>query len=294
MKQQVNNYLSMVKFSHTAFALPFALIGYTIGVLDVEAEVWVQAEMLLGVVLCMVFARNAAMGFNRVIDRKFDSDNLRTAEREIPAGKISVRAGYWFVALNAAAFIAVTATFNMLTLILSPVALFVVLGYSYTKRFTALCHLVLGLGLAIAPSAAYIAVTGGLTVIPMFMSVLVLTWVSGFDIIYALQDVDFDKSKKLHSIPAALGIRGALWVSVALHVVTAAMVIVVGVQLPTSNTESIFYCIGSTIFLGLLLYQHLIVRPNNLSRIGAMFGLTNGIASIAYALFVVIGLVLGS
>lgn len=281
---QTKDYFSLVKFAHTAFALPFALIGYTLGVMAAGFDPWILAAVLA----CMVFARNAAMGFNRVIDRRFDMRNPRTAGREIPAGKISVRAGKWFVILNSAAFIAVAATFNWLTLVLSPVVLLVVLGYSYTKRFTALCHMVLGLGLAIAPSAAYIAVTGTLTITPVCISVLVLTWVSGFDIIYALQDAGFDREERLHSVPAALGVRGALWVSVLLHVVTVAMVIVVG----SLFGNGWLYWTGAAVFLGLLVYQHLIVRPGDLSRIGAMFGLTNGLASIAYATFVILYLAL--
>lgn len=281
---QLKDYFSLVKFAHTAFALPFALIGYTLGVMAAGFDPWT----LVAVLACMVFARNAAMGFNRVIDRRFDMRNPRTAGREIPAGKISVRAGKWFVILNSAAFIAVAATFNWLTLALSPVVLLVVLGYSYTKRFTALCHMVLGLGLAIAPSAAYIAVTGTLTITPVCISVLVLTWVSGFDIIYALQDAGFDREERLHSVPAALGVRGALWVSVLLHVVTVAMVIVVG----SLFGNGWLYWTGAAVFLGLLVYQHLIVRPGDLSRIGAMFGLTNGLASIAYATFVILYLAL--
>ena len=219
----LKHYFSLVKFAHTAFALPFALIGYVLGVLERGFDFWI----LVGILACMVFVRNAAMGFNRLIDRRFDAQNVRTAGREIPAGKISVRAARWFVVLNAVAFVVVAATFNRLTLWLSPVVLLVVLGYSYTKRFTALCHAVLGLGLAMAPCGAYIAVTGTLSIVPVWLSVLVLTWVTGFDIIYALQDVDFDRSQRLHSIPAALGVRGALWVSVLLHAVTAAMVAVV-------------------------------------------------------------------
>lgn len=278
----LKHYFSLVKFAHTAFALPFALIGYVLGVLERGFDFWI----LVGILACMVFVRNAAMGFNRLIDRRFDAQNVRTAGREIPAGKISVRAATWFVVLNAVAFVVVAATFNRLTLWLSPVVLLVVLGYSYTKRFTALCHAVLGLGLAMAPCGAYIAVAGTLSIVSVWLSILVLTWVTGFDIIYALQDVDFDRSQRLHSIPAALGVRGALWVSVLLHAVTAAMVAVVGFSLG----GGILYCIGAAIFLALLLYQHLIVRPDDLSRIGAMFGITNGVASIAYAVFVILGL----
>lgn len=278
----LKDYFSLVKFAHTAFALPFALIGYTLGVRAVGFNPWV----LVGVLACMVFARNAAMGFNRLVDRKFDAKNPRTAQREIPAGKISVRAAMWFVVVNAVAFMVVAALFNPLTGMLSPLVLVVLLGYSYTKRFTALCHLVLGLGLAIAPSAAYIAVTGTLVMPPVWLSVLVLTWVAGFDIIYALQDTGFDREEKLHSIPSALGVRGALTVSLLLHVVSVAMVVVVGAQL--GNT--LCYWIGAAVFLALLVYQHVVVRPNNLSKIGAMFGLTNGVASIVYAIFVIASL----
>ena len=278
----LKDYFSLVKFAHTAFALPFALIGYTLGVRAVGFNPWV----LVGVLACMVFARNAAMGFNRLVDRQFDAKNPRTAQREIPAGKISVRAATWFVVVNAVAFMVVAALFNPLTGMLSPLVLVVLLGYSYTKRFTALCHLVLGLGLAIAPSAAYIAVTGTLVMTPVWLSVLVLTWVAGFDIIYALQDTGFDREEKLHSIPSALGVRGALTISLLLHVVSVAMVVVVGAQL--GNT--LCYWIGAAVFLALLVYQHVVVRPNNLSKIGAMFGLTNGVASIVYAIFVIASL----
>lgn len=278
----LKDYFSLVKFAHTAFALPFALIGYTLGVQVAGFNPWV----LVGVLACMVLARNAAMGFNRLVDRKFDAKNPRTATREIPAGKISVRAATWFVVLNAAAFMGVAALFNPLTGMLSPLVLVVLLGYSYTKRFTALCHLVLGLGLAIAPGAAYIAVTGTLVMTPVWLSVLVLSWVAGFDIIYALQDTGFDRDEKLHSIPAALGVRGALTVSLLLHVVSVVMVVVVGARL--GNT--LLYWVGAAVFLALLVYQHVVVRPNNLSKIGAMFGLTNGVASILYAVFVIASL----
>lgn len=281
----VKDYFSLVKFAHTAFALPFALIGYTLGVLEAGFDPWVLA----GVLGCMVFARNAAMGFNRLVDRRFDAANARTAEREIPAGRVSVRAAGWFVGVNAAAFVAVAAMFNLLTLCLSPVVLLVVLGYSYTKRFTALCHLVLGLGLAMAPSAAYIAVTGTLIGPVAVLSLLVFTWVSGFDIIYALQDLDFDRSQRLHSVPAAWGLRGALTVSALLHLVTVVTVFWLGWLLPLS---AVFYWVGAALFLILLWYQHGIVRPNDLSKIGPTFGLTNGLASVLYALFVILGLIL--
>lgn len=285
----IGKYLGLVKFSHTIFAIPFALIGYTLGVLQASFSWWT----LLGVVACMVLARSAAMGFNRLIDRKFDAANPRTASREIPAGLISVRAAKVFVAACSIGFVAVAATFNVLTFVLSPVALAVVLGYSYTKRFTPFCHLVLGLGLAIAPTAAYIAVTGEFSLISVIFSGLVLAWVSGFDIIFALQDVDFDRNAGLNSIPAQLGVKGGLVVSALLHIVCYGFTLVAGAILITRFGASpiLMWC-GVSVFGGLLLYQHIIVKPSDLSRVNLAFGTTNGIASVIYATFVILSLVL--
>lgn len=286
----MKRYLNLVKFSHTIFALPFALIGFAIGVLKGGFSWWT----LLGVLACMVLARSAAMGFNRLIDRGFDADNPRTASREIPAGVISVGAARWFVILCSIGFVIVAATFNMLTLMLSPVALAVVLGYSYTKRFTPLCHLVLGLGLAIAPTAAYIAVTGEISSIVVLISLLVWTWVSGFDIIFALQDVDFDRSAGLNSIPVKLGIKGGLIVSALLHLCTYCFVLVAGaLMIVRLGASPILMWCGVSLFGGLLLYQHIIVRPSDLSRVNLAFGTTNGVASVIYATFVILSLVVG-
>lgn len=286
---KIADYFGMVKFAHTIFALPFALIGLALGVAQVGFE-WVNA---LVIVLCMVFARNSAMGFNRLIDRKFDANNERTAGREIPSGVISPQAARYFVALNCILFVCSTALFrvgefwNPWPLILSPIALGVILGYSYTKRFTALCHLVLGLGLAIAPSGAYLAITGGLMLLPLLFSCLVMSWVSGFDVIYALQDAEFDSNEKLRSIPEMVGVKKALVISLILHVISTIFVLVIAVLL-----NSIWCWIGSIIFLSLLVYQHVIVKSDDLSRVGVAFGTTNGIASVVYATFVIIAIVM--
>lgn len=279
---RILSYFSMVKFSHTVFALPFALVGFFYGVVSVGEMDW---RLLVAVLLCMVFARNAAMGFNRYVDRRYDAANVRTAAREIPRGIISPTSALIFVIINALLFIATTWLINPLTLYLSPVALAVILGYSLTKRFTSLCHLILGLGLAIAPTGAYIAVTGQFAPVPILLSILVLTWVSGFDIIYALQDEEFDRGAGLYSIPTALGARGALMVSIGLHVVTTAAVIWIGLLL-----YSALYWVGAAAFVGLLVYQHTIVSASDLSRVGLAFGTTNGVASFVFALITIISL----
>lgn len=271
----------MVKFSHTIFAMPFALTGFFLGFAETREF---DPLILLLVVLCMVFARNAAMGFNRWADRDIDADNNRTKVREIPAGVIKARQALIFVAVNCVLFIAATWFINPLCFYLSPVALLVVLGYSLTKRFTALCHLVLGLGLSLAPVGAYIAVTGYFNFAPILLGVAVLTWVSGFDIIYALQDEEFDKKHDLHSIPAFLGKNRAMFVSSFLHVGTAAalatFIYLIGGQYLAWVAAGVFIC--------LLVYQHLIVKPNDLSRVNLAFFTTNGIASLVFGALVII------
>ncbi len=214
-------YLSLVKFSHTIFALPFAIIGFCLAIYSGAAVFsW---EKLVLVLLCMVFARSAAMAFNRYIDRHFDSKNTRTAIREIPAGEISPTAALTLVITSSLCFIVCTFLINRLYAS-SPVALLVVLGYSYTKRFTPLCHLVLGLGLSLAPIGSYIALTERFDALPILFSLIVFLWVSGFDIIYALQDIEFDQSQNLKSIPVLMGKKGALRLSEVLHFISAAVV----------------------------------------------------------------------
>lgn len=286
----MQRYLSLIKFSHTIFALPFALVGFFLGISLLDGAFdW----SLLGlVVLCMVFARSAAMAFNRYLDRDIDSDNPRTAGREIPAGKISPRSALIFVVLNALLFIGTTWFINPLCFYLSPVALLVILGYSYTKRFTALCHFVLGLGLSLAPIGAYLATGLGFDAIPLAYSVAVLFWVSGFDIIYALQDEGFDKAHQLYSIPTWLGKKRALQLSNALHLICGALILLAGYWMSEAYPEaSVLHWLGAAIFIGLLIYQHTLVSAQDLSRVNLAFFTTNGIASLILGTLIILDLV---
>ena len=282
--QTVNNYLSLIKISHTIFALPFAIIGYFIAITYTHTPF--DARLFGLVILCMVFARSAAMAFNRYIDREFDARNNRTAVREIPAGIIKPANALFFVIISSLLFVATTYFINSLCFYLSPVALLVILGYSYTKRFTALCHVVLGIGLSLAPIGAYLAVTGHFDWLPIFFSFTVLFWVSGFDIIYALQDEEFDKSNHLRSIPVWLGKKGALMLSNVLHLISAGFVIYAG-WYAHFNT---WYWIGTLIFIGMLIYQHTLVKPTDLSKVNLAFATTNGIASVVFSVFVLMDL----
>jgi 4-hydroxybenzoate polyprenyltransferase len=297
---RVKSYLSLVKFSHTIFAMPFALIGFALGAWGVgqwnqpaaagsggaalASESWQAIGTRLAlVVLCMVFARSAAMAFNRYLDRRFDALNPRTAVREIPRGIISPQSALAFTIVNCLLFMTATWFINRICFFLSPVALAVVLGYSYTKRFTPFCHLVLGLGLSLAPIGAYLAVTGHFSLLPVLFSLAVIFWVSGFDIIYALQDVDFDQSQELYSIPAWLGKARALHVSELLHLLSAAAVVAAGVL----GQFGWLYWVGIFVFGGCLIYQHSIVKPNDLRRVNLAFMTANGIASVIFAVFVI-------
>lgn len=283
----MKKYLSLVKFSHTIFALPFALLGFFLGTLEVGSGFsW---RLFLLVLLCMVFARSAAMAFNRYLDRDIDSQNPRTAKREIPAGVIAPQAALTFVFVNALFFIMTTWFINPLCFALSPVALAVILGYSYTKRFTYLCHFVLGLGLSLAPIGAYLAAGGGFDLIPILYSVAVLLWVSGFDIIYALQDDDFDKSLQLNSIPVKMGRRNALFLSTVLHIFCAVAVLTAGYLLTQQYPafEWLHWTAAGT-FIALLTYQHLIVKPNDLSRVNIAFFTTNGFASLIFGVLMIL------
>lgn len=276
MLRTINNYLSLIKFSHTIFALPFALIGFSLAVRSGKAQFsW---EKFLLVVLCMLFARSAAMAFNRYIDRRFDARNPRTAIREIPAGTISPASALTMVIICCVAFIVSAWLINPLCFYLSPVALFVILGYSYTKRFTPLCHLVLGLGLALAPVGAYIALTREFDLLPILLGVIVFLWVSGFDIIYSLQDDEFDRSQNLKSIPVVLGRKNALRLSNLFHFIAGGLVIA-GYF---AGSFGWLYIAGATGFISLLIYQHLLVKPHDLSRVTLAFGTTNGIASVLF------------
>lgn len=278
---KIRDYFSLVKFSHTVFALPFALIGFSLGISTTDHQF--NLRLLLLILLCMVFARNAAMGFNRFADRRFDALNPRTSTREIPSGKINLRAAAIFVILNAILFVVAAGFINRLTLLLSPVALLVILGYSLTKRITWLCHFILGLGLSLAPIGAYISVTGKFNYISLIYSFIVITWVSGFDIIYALQDDEFDRDNRLHSIPSWAGRKGAIRISAAVHLITFILVIAAGIV----SSHGFPFWTGAGIFSLLLLYQHIIVKPNDISRVNLAFATTNGVASIMFAIFVI-------
>lgn len=307
----IKNYLSLIKFSHTIFAMPFALIGFFLGLTSYgylesfvqtnQYTVWsgvspegyprTVGEMLMRlllVVLCMVFARSAAMAFNRYLDRQFDARNPRTAIREIPAGILKADRVLLFTITNCLLFVVTCWFINTICFFLSPVALFVILFYSYTKRFTPLCHLVLGVGLSLAPIGAFLAVTGQFALLPILFSLAVIFWVSGFDIIYALQDEEFDKSNKLHSIPAWLGKTKALRVSEGLHILSAACVVAAGIY----GHFHWLYWTGIAVFVGMLVYQHSIVKPNDLRRVNLAFMTANGIASVVFAVFVIADLLI--
>lgn len=300
----IKKYLSLIKFSHSIFAMPFAFIGFFLGLLQgkqqnftnrnvgseqgISTVTYWQAMSIkfLLVILCMIFARSAAMAFNRWLDKNFDARNPRTAIREIPAGIIQANNALVFVIVNCIAFIICCWFINRLCFYLSFVALFVVLFYSYTKRFTALCHLVLGVGLSLAPIGAYLAVTGSFALLPVIFALAVLFWVSGFDIIYALQDEEFDKANNLYSIPAALGKEKALRVSEWLHVFSALCIAGAGLY----GSFGLWYWAGVLVFTGMLVYQHSIVKPYDLRRVNIAFMTANGIASIVFAIFVLMDL----
>ena len=276
------------------------MIGFFLGVQFLHSNHLSLEKNILGinsvmyflilVVLCMVFARSAAMAFNRYLDYKIDAINPRTAVREIPSGVISPQNALIFTLFCCLLFVACTYAINKLCFYLSFVALFVVLFYSYTKRFTALCHLILGLGLSLAPIGAFVAVTGVFKILPVLISLLVLTWVSGFDIIYALQDEEFDKKNNLNSIPALLGKKKALQLSSFLHLITALLIITVGIV----YLNSIYFWIGAFLFMGMLIYQHSIVKPDDLRRVNIAFMTANGIASVVFAFFVILDIFLKS
>ena len=277
----VKDYFKLVTFSHTIFALPFAFLGYFLAVS--QPNISFQWQTLVLVVLCMIFARNAAMGFNRYIDRDIDGKNPRTAVREIPAGKISEKSALGFVILNCVAFVATTFFINKLCFFLSPIALLIILGYSATKRFTFLCHFVLGLGLSLAPLGAYLAAGGGFDTVPILYSVAVLLWVSGFDIIYALQDESFDKSLNLNSVPVKLGSVKSLRLSSILHFICGLVILAASYLLGETYPEfGWMRWLAAVFFIGMLIYQHTLVTPTDLSKVDRAFFTTNGVASVVF------------
>jgi 4-hydroxybenzoate polyprenyltransferase len=271
---QLGKFGRMIKFEHTLFALPFALAAAAIA----ARGHGISVARIAGIVVAMAGARTAAMGFNRIVDRHIDAKNPRTAKREIPAGAISVRAAWTITLVATAVFVAAAAALGPLCLALSPVALFLLYGYSFTKRFTALCHLFLGLAIASGPAGAWIAVRGDFGWAPGLLMIAVGFWIAGFDILYALADRDFDRGAGLHSIPARLGVTGALVCSALLHLVT------IGALLALAAVAHLGapYLVGVAVVIALLGYEHAIVRPNDLSRLDVAFFNLNGYVSVAF------------
>ncbi len=285
----MKDYLNLVKFSHTIFALPFALVGYFLAInLPNYSFQWKTFVLVL---LCMIFARNAAMAFNRYLDRDIDGQNPRTAVREIPSGILSAHSVRIFVIINVLAFIATTYFINSICLFLSPIAIGIVLFYSYTKRFTFLCHVVLGLGLSLAPIGAFLAVTGVFDWIPIIYGASVMLWVAGFDIIYAMQDVEFDLSLGLKSTPVKLGKSGAMMLSYVFHIICSGLMLLAAFTVTLNYLDAGWLIwTGTAIFIALLIYQHTIVSVNDLSRVNLAFFTTNGIASVVFGSLVIIDL----
>lgn len=261
----------MIKFQHSIFALPFAVMSAFIAARGIPA-----AEKLLWILVAMVSARSAAMAFNRIADAKLDAINPRTKDRAIPAGRISVAFTALFTLSCAAIFVFAAYKLNELTFILSPLALFIILFYSFTKRFTMLSHLFLGLSLGIAPVGTWIAITGSFAIIPIILAAGVTLWTAGFDIIYACQDVEFDRQHALHSVPKTFGIPAALNISIALHV----LALVAFISLFFSAGMGIPYAAGCAITGILLVYEHHIVSPGNLEKINIAFFNVNAIVSV--------------
>jgi 4-hydroxybenzoate polyprenyltransferase len=269
--------LEMIKWEHSIFALPFALSGAMLA-----AHGWPPAMKLVWIVVCMVSARSAAMAFNRLADAELDKVNPRTAMRALPAGALSTGFVGAFVVVSAAVFLVASAMLNRLTLELAPIALVVVLGYSYMKRVTQWSHLVLGLALGIAPSAAWIAVRGTYDRRMLVLTGLVMLWVGGFDVLYACQDFEHDRRVGLNSVPAAFGMEGAFWIARAMHV----MMLALAVWLDRLFWLGPIGYIGTTVVALLLLYEHLIVSPRDIRRMNAAFFLLNGIISVVFFGFV--------
>lgn len=271
--------LEMIKFEHTLFALPFAFLGAVLAANGLPTT-W----QILWIVLAMVGARSAAMSFNRIIDRKFDAENPRTANRELPTGKLSVGFAWAFFAGSVGLFLLSAYMLNWLTLVLSPVALLSILGYSYAKRFTEFAHLLLGWSLAISPTAAWIAVRGDIDdLTPLLLSLLVMMWTAGFDVMYACQDAEFDRTAGLRSIPARFGIANSLWIARLFHL--QAFFVLVVLYLETGLGWPALA--GVILVGGLLIYQHTLVKPNDLSRMNAAFFTTNAFVSVI--LFITFG-----
>lgn len=277
MLSPVVQYGRMIKFSHSIFALPFALSGAALA----AANHGIRPFQLLWIIVAMVAARSAAMGFNRLVDRRIDAANPRTAGRELPAGVMSVSAVTLFVVLSSGLLVVAAWQINRLCLLLSPVALAIVFLYSYTKRFTWASHLVLGLALALAPLGAWIAVTGRFDVPPVLLGLAVMTWTAGFDILYSCQDHDYDHGAGLHSIPVRFGLKGALRLARGLHLVAVALMVGLGFS---AGLQAVYF-VGVIAIAALLAYEHYLVSPEDLTQVNTAFMTMNGLVSVAFLVF---------
>jgi 4-hydroxybenzoate polyprenyltransferase len=276
---------SLVKFSHTIFALPFALAAVVLA-LPFARFTWSKLALI---VLAIASARTAAMAFNRLVDRDIDGANPRTRDREIPRGLLSANFVRALVVASCAVFVACAALLGRLPLLLSPVALGLALGYSYVKRFSSLCHLVLGAAIAFAPGGAWIGVGAPVTLAPWLLVCAVASWVAGFDVLYSLQDEHFDRSAGLYSIPARVGTVGALWISGLLHVITVACLLTAGLTLARGGA----YYAGCLVVAAILAYEHALVRPSDLSKLDKAFFDLNGYVSVAFFACVLVDHLLG-
>ena len=287
---EVREYLDLVKFSHTLFALPFALLGAVLAARDRDG--WHgRVQDWVGILLCMAAARSAAMAFNRLADRRLDALNPRTAGRHLPAGKLGVREVTVFTMASGVAFVAFTLLFlpNRWPLYLAVPVLLWLLSYSYSKRFTSLAHFWLGLSLSLAPAAAWIALRGSIAWPPIVLGLAVLLWVAGFDIIYACQDVEFDRSVELHSIPKALGVQKALWLAGVCHGLMIVPLLALGLIYPLGWV----YFVGVAAVAALLVYEHALIRPEDLTRVNIAFFNINVVISVGLLLVSVVDILLG-
>ena len=278
----IKNWTSLIKLSHTLFSLPFAFIGFGLAYLNNPTNLsWIAFIYML---LAVFFARNSAMAFNRYIDRDIDSKNERTKDREIPSNKISKEKAIVFITINIFLFIITTYLINPLAFYLSPIAIITILFYSYSKRITWLCHYILGVGLAIAPIGSYIVLAEQFAMAPLLLSFAVIFWVGGFDILYALQDEEFDKNENLHSIPQQFGRRNALTISTFSHIITLIILALFGIM----YSNSIIYWTGFALFSSILIWEHLIIKPSDISRIDIAFATMNASGSVIFAIFTLI------
>ncbi|MCW3053075.1 MAG: 4-hydroxybenzoate polyprenyltransferase [Chthonomonadales bacterium] len=274
--------LDMIKFEHTIFALPFALISFLLAIRHSPGGF--NGVTLSWIIVAMVGARSAAMVFNRLVDAEYDAQNPRTAKRHIPAGLLSRAQVTLFLVIAIVLFEIAAWKLNRLCLLLSPIALGAILGYSYTKRFTALCHLFLGFAIGIAPIGAWIAVRGTLDLVPILLGAVVMLWIGGFDIIYALQDYEFDRDSKLFSLPKAIGKSNALTVSRILHTIVVALLVLIG---KLENLHLLYFA-GVIVVTGLILYEQSLVKPDDLSRVDMAFFTLNGWISVSLFAFVLL------